>query len=112
MDILRAVPRELAGRNLYVALVHHPVLGKDGKIASVSLTNLDIHDISRSSCTYGLGAFFVVTPLEDQLFILDKVVGHWVRGAGAKSNPDRMAALSKVRAVRSLEEAVAQVESL
>ncbi|MDR2893266.1 MAG: tRNA (guanosine(37)-N1)-methyltransferase TrmD [Deltaproteobacteria bacterium] len=110
LEFLKNQPRKLAGRNLYIALLHYPVLDKDGKSTAVSLTNLDIHDISRSSCSYGLGAFFVVTPLQDQRFILDKVLEHWVCGPGGQSNPDRKQALSKVVAADNLEEALAWVE--
>lgn len=99
-----------AGRNLYLALVHYPVLDKDQKNVAVSLTNLDIHDISRSSRTYGLGRFFIVTPLEDQKFVLDKVLEHWVQGAGGQSNPDRKEALSRVTAVNALEDLVKLLE--
>ena len=99
-----------AGRNLYLALVHYPVLDKDQKNVAVSLTNLDIHDISRSSRTYGLGRFFIVTPLEDQKFVLDKVLEHWVGGAGGQSNPDRKEALSRVTAVNALEDVVKMLE--
>jgi tRNA (guanine37-N1)-methyltransferase len=99
-----------AGRNLYLTLLHYPVLDKEQKNVAVSLTNLDIHDISRSSRTYGLGRFFIVTPLEDQRFVLDKVLEHWVDGAGGQSNPDRREALSRVTAVNALADVVAILE--
>ncbi|MDL2313936.1 hypothetical protein LJC36_03025, partial [Desulfovibrio sp. OttesenSCG-928-C14] len=109
LELLREEARYLPGKNLYSALIHYPVLDKEQKSTAVSLTNLDVHDIARSSCAYGLAAFFVVTPLEDQLSILGEVLGHWTAGAGGRANPDRRAALAGVRAARSLEEAVAQV---
>ena len=51
---------------LYVALIHYPVVNKNGETIASALTNLDLHDISRAAKTYGLEAFCVVTPLEDQ----------------------------------------------
>jgi len=35
-------------------LIHYPVLGRDGKIITTAVTNLDIHDIARSSRTYNI----------------------------------------------------------
>ena len=46
---LKQIPRNTLGRNLFIALVHYPVLDKEKKTAAVSLTNLDIHDIARCS---------------------------------------------------------------
>jgi tRNA (guanine37-N1)-methyltransferase len=83
--------------------VHHPVLLKDKTSGTTSLTNLDIHDISRISRTYGLGGFFVVTPLDDQRRLLDTLLVHWLSGSGAASNPDRAEALRLVQAADSLD---------
>ena len=99
------------GKNLYCALVHHPVLDKYKNSVAVSLTNLDIHDICRSSCTYGLGGCFMVTPLQDQQELLSTIVRHWTTGPGAKSNPDRKVALEKVHGVQSIAEAIAHIET-
>lgn len=105
-ELLASRPRLRYGRNLHCALVHSPVVGKDGKSCTVSLTNLDIHDIARSSCTFGLGNFYVSTPLADQQRLLAEITGHWTTGAGARANPDRANALSLVQGVGCLEEAV------
>jgi tRNA (guanine37-N1)-methyltransferase len=110
MDWARAAPRRLTGPNLYLALVHYPVLDREQKSVCSSLTNLDIHDIARSSRTYGLGGFFVLTPLEDQRLILREVLDHWIDGPGGRSNPDRREALAGVIPVRNLDEAAALVK--
>jgi len=39
---------------IYTALIHYPVLGRDGRIITTAVTNLDIHDIARSSRTYNI----------------------------------------------------------
>ena len=44
------------------ALIHYPVLNKEGKIVTSSITNLDLHDIARSAKTFGIGRFYVVHP--------------------------------------------------
>lgn len=108
-DFIRAVPREDMARNVFCALVHYPVLDKAKKSVAVSLTNLDIHDIARCSCTYGLGGYYVTTPLEDQRALLENLLAHWKRGAGAKTNADRAEAFSLVRPASSVEEAVKDI---
>ena len=107
--LLRAAPRKRPGRNLHLGLVHGPVLLKDGSVGTVSLTNLDVHDIARVSRTYGLGGFEVVSPLRDQLVLAGRIVGHWRTGPGSRSNPDRAEALSLVRLHESLDAALAAV---
>lgn len=98
--------RAKISRNCYLALVHAPVLDKYGRIGAVSLTNLDIHDIGRVSRTYGMGGYFVCTPLEDQRRLAQRLLEHWVAGPGADFNPDRAQALESVQIVDSLDSAV------
>ena len=45
----------LAART-HLALVHHPVVDRTGTVITTALTNFDIHDLARSSMTYGLAA--------------------------------------------------------
>ena len=52
--------------NLYLALIHYPVINRNGKVIASAITNLDIHDISRISKTFGVNRFYIVTPLKDQ----------------------------------------------
>ena len=106
-EVLRAAPRFRPGKNLHVALLHHPVRLKDRKTGTTSLTNLDIHDIARISRTYGISGFFVVTPLEDQRRLLATLLSHWTEGPGLSFNPDRAEALRLVRPEESLESAIA-----
>ena len=53
-----------------------------------------------------MGPFYVVTPLEDQLVVLEAILHHW-QGAASPARKDRSRALELVRGVRSLEDAVA-----
>ena len=111
-EFLRARGRFRPGKNLYVALLHHPVRLKDRKVGTTSLTNFDIHDIARISRTYGISGFFVVTPLKDQLRLLATLLSHWTEGPGLSFNPDRAEALRLVRAEDSLENAVATLTTI
>lgn len=102
---LAATPRMRPGRNLSFCLLHYPVLLDEHTTGASSLTNLDVHDIARISRSYGLGPFYVATPLEDQRRVLEAIVRHWTLGAGGAARADRAAALDLVRPVASLEEA-------
>ncbi|WP_461208415.1 tRNA (guanosine(37)-N1)-methyltransferase TrmD [Desulfocurvus sp. DL9XJH121] len=94
------------GRNLYLALLHAPVLNKFGHTVSVSLTNLDVHDIARVSRTCGLGGYYIATPLTDQRELLERLIGHWLQGPGQSANRDRAEALGLIRAATDLDEIV------
>ena len=94
-------------RRLAIALVHRPVLDKEGRIVTTALTNIDVHDLARSARTYGCTDFFVVHPVEIQRELTTRIVSHWTDGSSAKRIPDRKDALSIVRAVPTLEDAEA-----
>ncbi len=89
-----------------LALVHHPVVDKNGDTIAAAVTALDLHDISRAARTYGIGPFFVVTPLEDQQELVRSIADHWLSGVGADYNPDRKTALELIRLTDTLEEAL------
>ncbi len=111
-DFLNEQSRTLLGRNLFVALVHHPVIIEGKHSGTSSLTNLDVHDISRSARTYGLGGFYVVTPLQDQQDILHGILQHWLHGAARKNHEDRALALSLVNPVAFIEDAITSISQL
>ncbi len=90
--------------NLYVGLVHYPIYDKRKEIVASAVTNFDIHDIARCARTYGLGGFYVITPLESQVQLTGRIICHWVEGAGASYNPTRKESLSQVWVTRSIEE--------
>jgi hypothetical protein len=92
-----------------VALVHYPVINKNGKIIASAVTNLDLHDISRSAKTYGVRAFYVVTPLADQKKLVEKIVSHWLKGTGGTYNPKRKEALELIVVKNTLDEVIDQI---
>ena len=97
---------------LYVALIHYPVVNKNGETIASALTNLDLHDISRAAKTYGLEAFLVVTPLEDQKDLVEKIISHWTTGIGAEYNPKRRSALELIRIYDSFPEALDRIAAV
>ena len=96
----------------YIALLHHPVVDRTGKVITTAVTNLDLHDISRASRTYGLARYFVVTPLSSQQELVARITEHWRTGHGAKVNPRRAAALRLLDVKAELDEVVAEIEQL
>ncbi len=91
-----------------VALVHYPVVNKHGETIGSAVTNLDLHDIARAGKTYGVGTYWVITPFAEQQELAAQIVGHWTEGYGGEVNPDRKDALSIIRIVATLEEAIAR----
>jgi hypothetical protein len=77
-------------------------MDKNGDTIAAAVTALDLHDIARVCKTFGVHAFYVVTPLEDQQALVRQIIDHWVSGAGARYNPDRQAALELIRLMPSL----------
>lgn len=98
--------------NLALALVHYPVYNKHHQIVTTAVTNLDIHDIARSSKTYGLDHFFIVTPSVSQQELAHKITGHWQHGWGSSYNPDRKQALGTICVVDTVFEARTRFQEL
>lgn len=96
---------------LSLALLHYPVKGKKGETIASAITNLDLHDIARAAKTYGVGTFYVVTPLEDQRALARKIVSHWKNGIGATSNPVRGRALDLVKIVPDISAVAGDLET-
>ena len=82
--------------NLYVGLVHYPVHNKFGEVVTTSITNLDIHDISRSCVTFGVKKFFIINPLESQRQMYERITNFWKTEIAQRYNPDRVNALSVI----------------
>ncbi len=100
----------MAPDNLAFALVHYPVYNKHHEVVTSALTNLDQHDIARSSKTFGLERFYIVTPSEEQQKLAERISGHWQQGWGANYNPDRRQALDIVRVTPSVAAAVSDFQ--
>ena len=98
--------------NLYVALTHYPVVNKRGETIVSAVTNLDLHDISRTAKTYGLKSFYVVSPLKDQKTLVQRIISHWTAGAGAVYNPARRNALELIRLSDSIKDVAEDIKSI
>lgn len=96
---------------VYCALIHHPVVNRQGEEVTTSVTNLDVHDIARSARTYGLAGYFVVSPIDAQHPVVQKIIDHWTSGAGTSRFPERGEAIALVRLAHSLDEAISEIEA-
>jgi hypothetical protein len=94
---------------LHLALVHYPVMDKNGATIAAAVTNLDLHDIARASRTYGVRGYHIVTPVADQHELVASLRDHWVAGHGATYNPKRRQALALVDLHESLDAAIEAV---
>ncbi|MBI4383986.1 MAG: RNA methyltransferase [Nitrospinae bacterium] len=100
---------EGSNSNIHLAVVHFPVYNKTGEIVASSVTTLDVHDIARIGRTYGVGGFYVITPLQTQQRLVERIVEHWLSGFGARYNPTRKEALLKTRVKSLLADAVEDI---
>jgi hypothetical protein len=96
--------------HVYLALIHYPVYDKNGRVVATSITNYDIHDISRVVKTYALGGFYMVTPLVSQQELCRRIIRHWVEGFGSRYNQTRQEAFSTTYLAESLQEVVGQLQ--
>ncbi|MDQ5940730.1 MAG: tRNA (guanine37-N1)-methyltransferase [Candidatus Dependentiae bacterium] len=95
----------------YVVLMHDQVLigRKDPVPGTTSVTTIDVHDIARTSATYGVKKFYVVTPLHDQKELLRVFFEFWHTDQGRNYNENRFDAMRCVQVVNSLAEAEADI---
>jgi tRNA (guanine37-N1)-methyltransferase len=113
-NALYSATRSRRGRSLKiaVALMHYPMRDKQGDIVCTSITNMDLHDISRTAATFGAERFFVITPLASQTAIAERVISHWLKGWGASYNSNRSEAFARTELALSLGEALASMENI
>lgn len=94
-------------RRLAIALVHHPVLDRASAVVTSAITNVDVHDLSRSARTFGAEACFVTSPIAAQRGLVEAILGHWRDGSSGQRIPSRKDALEIVRVVPLLDDAIA-----
>jgi hypothetical protein len=89
---------------VYIALIHYPVYNKRMEVITTSVTNLDLHDISRAAYTYQVKGFYVVHPLASQRELIHQILDYWQNGYGGQYNPDRREAFQILRVASSISE--------
>jgi hypothetical protein len=98
--------------DLFVALIHYPVLNRNGEIVTSAITSLDLHDIARSARTYSVRAMYVVHPVAEQREFAMRVLDHWRMGYGRLYDSRRREALDLVEVVEDLEAALKGAEMM
>jgi len=96
--------------DIFLALIHHPVVDRNGRIITSAITTLDLHDLARSSRTYGVRALYVVHPVAQQREFARGVIDHWHIGHGRSFDSRRVEALDLIEIVADLDAAVAAAE--
>ncbi|NLK63135.1 MAG: RNA methyltransferase [Fusobacteria bacterium] len=98
--------------NVYLGLVHYPVYNKNSDVVATSVTNFDIHDISRSCRTYNIKSYHIITPVDAQIELTERIISYWKDGYGKEYNHDREEAFSKTVISKSIEDSMANIESI
>jgi hypothetical protein len=93
-------------RRVAIGLLHYPVLDGQGAVVTTAVTNLDVHDLARSARTYGCSDYFVVHPITAQRELVERIRSHWTDGSSGRRIPDRREALTVLRVVPSLDDAI------
>ena len=94
---------------VHIALLHHPVVNKEGRIVSTAVTNLDIHDNARSARTFGVKSYHIVTPLDAQVELVSRILTHWRDGFGSRRVPNRVEAMNLVHISRSFDDVLTAI---
>jgi tRNA (guanine37-N1)-methyltransferase len=103
----RDTTRAVAART-HLALVHHPVLDRTGKVVTSALTNFDVHDLARSALTYGLAAYHLITPITSQREKAEHIAALWQADELPSS---RGGALARVRTSPSIADLIAELDN-
>ncbi len=97
---------------VYVVLLHYPITNRQGKIVTTAVTNMDVHDISRSARTYNAKGYFIVTPVDDQHELIGRILSHWRTDRSREYHPDRVEAVNLVRLARDFDEVKTAIRAL
>ena len=98
--------------NIYVGLVHYPVYNKNNAVVATSVTNFDIHDISRTCRTYDIKKYFIITPVDAQKELTGRIIGYWTEGNGIEFNKNRNEAFENTELEDSVQSAVETIEKI
>lgn len=97
-------------KSIYLGLVHSPVYNKNGEVVCTSVTNFDIHDISRTCRTYDVNQYHIIVSVEAQKHLTERIIGYWQDGMGAEYNRDREEAFGRTRVYSSIEKSIEEIE--
>lgn len=96
--------------NVYLGLIHHPIYNKNGEKITTTITNLDLHDISRAAKTYDINKYFVINHLESQQALVKRMQNYWTSGFGSDYNENRQEAFSVLNIEDTLDDVLKAIK--
>ena len=87
---------------VYLSLVHYPVYNRNRDVVCTSVTNFDIHDISRSCGTYEIKGYRLVVPVDAQKKLTERIIAYWQDGTGGQYNKDREQEIERIEGQKPL----------
>lgn len=103
-------PNNNNSAQIWIALIHYPVLNRERDVITTAITNLDVHDISRAARTYNVKKYYIVTPIERQRELAKKIIDHWCTGHGATRVPERGEALRIAQTAEDFESVIEDIK--
>lgn len=98
--------------NIYVGLVHYPVYNKNNEVVATSVTNFDIHDISRTCRTYDINKYFIITNVDAQKELTNRIINYWTEGDGIDFNKNRKEAFENTEMEDSVQTAIETIKKI
>jgi hypothetical protein len=95
--------------NVYLALLHYPVYNKKKELVTTCITGFDLHDIARSSVTFGVKRYFVVNPMPAQREFAGRIFDFWMDETSLEFNWTRVEAFKLIKITDTLESVVAEI---
>ncbi len=95
--------------NVFIALVHYPVLDRNGKIIVTSFTTMDLHDIARPATAYEINTYYIAQPVDGQRVVIEKQIEFWLSEEGKRTNPTRNQIVKKVKLYYTLDEVIEDI---
>ncbi len=114
-SILKQLEKVLVKKHIpnhYCVLLHNDVMLPGEIVGNSSVTSIDIHDIARSSTTYGISGYFIVTRLISQQKLVDKFLKFWQSDEKSKINASRAFALKNVFLKFELSEVIDEITKI
>ncbi|MBU1027017.1 MAG: RNA methyltransferase [Candidatus Margulisbacteria bacterium] len=98
--------------SVYIALIHYPVFNKRKEIVTTCITGFDLHDIARSSATFGIRRYFVVNPLPTQQAFAKRILDFWMDEGSLEFNWTRAEAFKLISVKTNLDEVIKEIEEI
>lgn len=96
--------------DIYLGLVHNPIYNKLGEKITTTVTNYDLHDISRAAKTYDVQKYYVINHLKSKQELVERVKDYWTGGRGADYCYNRHEAFSMLEIADTLADVKERIE--